>query len=166
MRQRRTIHVTTSGDKGSLRLLYVLITLGYVLSFSIGATKIGRMYHWDTFFAIGGALVIAGLIIRIQAILTLKKYFTYTVTKVENHTLIETGLYKIIRHPGYLGQLIIFIGTSISISNWLSIILMTVPVTIGYLYRINIEEHFMKEQMGDNYLNYQKRTKKLIPLIY
>ena len=166
LRQRSKIKVTHSSDKSSLWWLYGLITLGYALSFSIGATKIGRIYYWNTFFAIGMALVVIGLMVRVHSILTLKQYFTYSVAKVENHKIIETGLYKFIRHPGYLGQLIIFIGISISISNWLSILLMVIPVAMGYIYRIKVEERFMIEQMGEKYLNYQKRTKSLIPMIY
>jgi protein-S-isoprenylcysteine O-methyltransferase Ste14 len=166
LRQRSKIKVTNSSDKSSLWLLYGLITVGYALSFSIGATKIGRIYHWNTFFAIGMALVVIGLMIRIHSILTLKQYFTYSVVKVENHKIIETGLYKFIRHPGYLGQLIIFIGISTSISNWLSILVMMIPITLGYLYRIKVEERFMLEQLGEDYLNYQERTKRLIPMIY
>jgi protein-S-isoprenylcysteine O-methyltransferase len=109
---------------------------------------------------------VIGLMIRIHALLSLKQYFTYSVAKVENHKIIETGLYKFIRHPGYLGQLLIFIGISISISNWLSILAMMVPITLGYLYRIKVEERFMVEQLGEDYPSYQKRTKRLIPMIY
>jgi protein-S-isoprenylcysteine O-methyltransferase Ste14 len=166
LRQRRKGNVTASSDKGSLWWLYSLITVGYVLSFSIGATKIGRIYYWDTVFEIGMALFAIGLMIRVHSLLTLKQFFIYTVAKVENHKIIETGLYKFIRHPGYLGQLIIFIGIATAISNWLSILVMMVPITLGYLYRIDIEEKFMIEQLGEDYLNYQKRTKRIIPLIY
>jgi protein-S-isoprenylcysteine O-methyltransferase Ste14 len=166
LRQRSKIKVTNSSDKSSLWWLYGLITVGYALSFSIGSTKIGRIYNWNTFFAIGMSLVVIGLMIRIHSILTLKQFFTYSVIKVQNQKIIETGLYKFLRHPGYLGQLIIFLGISTSISNWLSIIVMMIPVTLGYLYRINIEERFMFEQLGEDYLNYQKRTKRLIPMIY
>lgn len=166
LRQRSKSKVATSGDKSSLWWLYGLITIGYALSFSISATKIGRIYYWNTFFAIGMALIVIGLMIRIHSILTLKQYFTYSVAKVENHKIIETGSYKFIRHPGYLGQLIIFIGLSTSISNWLSILVMMIPITLGYLYRIKVEERFMLEQLGEDYLNYQKRTKRLIPMIY
>jgi protein-S-isoprenylcysteine O-methyltransferase Ste14 len=166
LRQRSKSKVTTSSDKSSLWWLYGLITLGYALSFSIGATRIGRIYYWNTFFAIGMALFVIGFISRIHSLLTLKQYFTYSVAKVENHKIIETGLYKFIRHPGYLGQLIIFIGISTSISNWLSILVMMIPITLGYLYRIKVEERFMLEQLGEDYLNYQKRTKRLIPMIY
>jgi protein-S-isoprenylcysteine O-methyltransferase Ste14 len=166
LRQRSKSKVTTSSDKSSLWWLYGLITLGYALSFSIGATRIGRIYYWNTFFAIGMALFVIGFIIRIHSLLTLKQYFTYSVAKVENHKIIESGLYKFIRHPGYLGQLIIFIGISTSISNWLSILVMMIPITLGYLYRIKVEERFMLEQLGEEYLNYQERTNGLIPKIY
>ncbi len=166
LRQKRKNNVSGSNDKNSLKLLYGLITVGYFLSFAIGATKLGRIYHWNTFFAIGMSLFVIGLMIRIYSILTLRQFFTYSVAKVENHEIVETGLYKFIRHPGYLGQIIIFLGISISMSNWLSILAMMIPVFIGYLYRIKVEERFMTEQMGENYINYQNRTKKMIPMIY
>ena len=111
-------------------------------------------------------MVILDLVVRIRSILTLKNRFIYSVAKVEDHKLIETGIYKKIRHPGYLGQLIIFIGVSISLSNWISILLMVIPIAIGYHYRIAVEERFMIEQFGQQYSDYLKRTKKLIPMIY
>lgn len=165
-RQRSKSRISTLSDKGSLWLLYGLITLGYALSFAIGATKTGRIYFWNTFFGIGMVIFVVGLLIRIHSILTLKQFFTYSVAKLENHQIIETGLYKFIRHPGYFGQLIIFLGISISISNWFSILFMIIPVSIGYLRRIRIEEKFMSEQFGEEYLSYQARTKKVIPLLY
>lgn len=164
--QKKRSKVASSGDKSSLWLLYCLITVGYAMSFSIGATKMGRIYLWNTFFGIGMVLVVAGLMIRVHSILTLKQFFTYSVAKVEDQKIIETGLYKFIRHPGYLGQWVIFIGISIATSNWLSVLAMLIPITIGYIYRIQVEERFMAEQMGADYLNYQVRTKRIIPRLY
>lgn len=166
LRLRKKRKIVNSADRLSIWVLTIFITIGYLLSFSIGSTKIGRIYHWDTFFTIGTILVISGLIIRVKSILLLKQQFTYTVAEIENHELIETGLYKFIRHPGYLGQLIIFLGISASLSNWLSIVLMMIPTLIGYIYRIKTEEKFMIEHMGTKYTNYQKKTKRLIPMIY
>lgn len=166
LRQRGKSTVTTSGDKRSLWLLYILITVGYALSFAVGATRIGRMSHWGAFFAIGVVLALTGLTIRVRSMLTLGRYFTYSVAQTENHELVETGLYKVIRHPGYLGQLMIFAGIAISLSNWLAVLLMMIPVATGYVYRIKVEEDFMIEQMGERYLDYQKRTKRMIPMVY
>jgi protein-S-isoprenylcysteine O-methyltransferase Ste14 len=132
----------------------------------MGATKIGRIYSWNTFFAIGMVLIVIGFMIRIQSIWILKQYFTYSIATVENHKVIETGLHKFIRHSGHLGQIIIFVGISNSISNWLSILAMLTPITFGYLYRIKAEERFMVEQLGEGYSNYQERAKRLLPMIY
>lgn len=165
-RLKRKKDIVKSGDKLSIWILFIFIGIGYFLSFSVGFTRIGRIYHWGSFFAIGAILTMFGLLIRIISILTLKEHFTYTVTKIDNHELIDTGLYKNIRHPGYLGQLIIFFGISIALSNWISIILMMLPVIIGYLNRIRVEEKFMIEQMGQKYLDYQNHTKRLIPMIF
>jgi hypothetical protein len=51
-RKIRKQKIVRSGDKASIWLLSGLIGIGYLLSFSIGATRIGRIYHWDTFFTI------------------------------------------------------------------------------------------------------------------
>jgi len=158
--------ISKSGDKGSIWILILAISIGYWLSFIIASTKIGRIYHWNTLFVIGSILAAIGLIIRVTSILKLKQQFTYTVTKIENHHLIDTGLYKYIRHPGYLGQLIIFLGIATALSNWISILLMIIPVFGGYINRIRIEEKFMTQQMGQKYIDYQSRTKKLIPDIF
>jgi len=163
-RKERTIE--KSGDRLSIWMMTLGISLGYWISFMIGSTHIGRIYHWNTFFIIGSVIEAIGLVVRIRAINTLKQQFTYTVTEIQNHELIERGLYKYIRHPGYLGQLIIFLGISLTISNWLSVIGMIVPVFLGYLYRIKVEEKFMIKQMGEKFIEYQKRTNRLIPMIY
>ena len=166
LRQRQKTKIIRKDDRGSLWVLLISITIGYLLSFSIATTKIGRIYHWNILFAIGILIIMVGFIIRIISIRTLKQYFTYSVAKAENQEIIEKGLYKYIRHPGYLGQLIIFTGISISLSNWLSVILMLLSTLVGYVNRIRVEEKFITEEMGDIYSNYQKRTKKLIPKIY
>lgn len=165
-RQKGERSIARKGDKKSIWGLVISISAGYWFSFLIGSTKTGRIYSWNTFFIIGAILVAIGLIIRVISILKLRHQFTYTVTKIENHLLIEKGLYKYIRHPGYLGQLIIFTGIATTISNWLSIIFMIIPVLTGYLYRIKVEERFMSEHMGQVYNDYQKRTKRLIPGVY
>jgi protein-S-isoprenylcysteine O-methyltransferase len=158
--------ISITGDRGSLWIIVIAISFGYWLSFIIASTKTGRIYHWNTLFIIGSILVAIGLIIRVASILKLKQQFTYTVTKIENHQLIDTGLYKYIRHPGYLGQIIIFLGIATALSNWISIYAMIIPILVGYVNRIRVEEQFMVQQIGEKYIEYQKRTKKLIPGIF
>jgi hypothetical protein len=71
--QRSKREISASGDKGSVYLLTFSISMGFWLSFIMASTKIGRIYHWDIFFAIGSFLVLIGMIIRVASILTLNK---------------------------------------------------------------------------------------------
>ena len=71
-RQKKKREISKSGDKGSIWLLTISISIGFWLSFIIAATKTGRIYHWNTFFLIGSILAITGLIIRVTSILQLK----------------------------------------------------------------------------------------------
>lgn len=155
-----------TGDRGSLWILILSISAGYWLSFMTAATKTGRIYNWNLMIVIGLSLAATGLFLRIKSIMTLGRHFTYTVKKITDHKLIRTGLYKHIRHPGYLAQLIIFLGIAISLSNWISILLMMIPVTAAFLNRIKVEEKFMLLQMGQEYAGYMQKTKKLIPRVY
>jgi protein-S-isoprenylcysteine O-methyltransferase Ste14 len=71
--------------------------------------------------------------------------YAYSVARVDHHPMIEAGLYKAIRHSGSVGQVMIDLGISISLSNCLSIVAMLLPIAPGYGYRINVEERFMSE---------------------
>lgn len=158
--------IVKNADDGTFRVITIAITAGYWLSYAFAWSGIGRMHPWNTYFYIGFILIITGLAIRISSIIILDKYFTSTITRVEDHKLVESGLYGIIRHPAYLGQLIIFLGISMALADWLSIVGMMIPVLAGYLYRISSEEKFLLKQFGNEYSAYKKRTKKLIPYIY
>ena len=165
-RLRRKQNIVKSGDRLSIWILFISIALGYWLSINALFSRFGNLHSTFVFFILGFMLAIFGLTVRILSIYTLKQQFTYTVKKIEDHMLIEKGLYKKIRHPGYLGQLLIFFGLSVAMSNWISILCMVIPVFAGYLNRIVVEEKFLVQQLGQEYLDYQNRTKRLIPKIY
>ena len=114
----------------------------------------------------GLVLIILGLAIRWIAIFTLRRYFTVNVAIVNDHKIIKSGLYKYIRHPSYTGTLLSFLGLGLAFSNWLSIAIIFIPILIAFLHRINIEERVLVQTFGDEYLNYVKSTKRLVPRVY
>jgi protein-S-isoprenylcysteine O-methyltransferase Ste14 len=166
IRNRKNNKIEESKDRGSLAGLFISIGTGYFLSFTAASLKFGRIYHWNLLFAIGFIIIMTGLVIRFYSLATLKKHFTYSVSRIEDHQLVEKGPYRYIRHPGYLGQIVIFSGLALALSNWLSIILMMLPVMAGFLYRIYVEEKFMLEQLGDTYKDYCRRTWRFIPGVF
>jgi protein-S-isoprenylcysteine O-methyltransferase Ste14 len=111
-------------------------------------------------------LIIFGLVIRSFAILKLKKFFTVTVSVQKDHRIVDTGIYKHLRHPAYLGSMISFLGLGIALQNWLTIIIIFFPIFGAISYRMYIEEKVLNKEFGEEYSDYSSRTKKLIPWIY
>jgi protein-S-isoprenylcysteine O-methyltransferase Ste14 len=153
-------------DKRSFHLIWIAaiasIAIGVLIMMFIAA-PISRSL---TAAYIGLILIILGIIIRVNAITTLGKYFTVNLDVRDDQHLVKKGLYNYIRHPSYAGALLSFLGLGISFNNWISTLAIIIPVFSAIMYRIRIEERLMLEQFGQEYLDYKKCTRRLIPMIY
>ena len=104
--------------------------------------------------------------LRFISVFTLGKMFTVDVTIRENHQIKTDGVYRYIRHPSYTGSLLSFTGLGLNWNNWLSLITLFVLITISFIYRIRVEEKLLTGQFGSKYLDYMKKTYRLLPWIY
>jgi len=120
----------------------------------------------STQFFFGAILFISGLALRWWAILTLKEHFTVKISILQNHQLVESGPFKILRHPSYTGLLVYYLGLGISIGNWFSIICLMLGNLITILNRIPKEESTLESHFGVAYQAYKRRTWRLIPWLY
>jgi len=87
------------------------------------------------------------------------------VAVAPEQTVIETGPYRLIRHPSYTGFLITLLGLGLSSTNWLSLLVLMGCALIGLSYRIHVEERVLKAHLGQRYQEYMRRTKRLIPFV-
>jgi protein-S-isoprenylcysteine O-methyltransferase Ste14 len=92
--------------------------------------------------------------------------FTVDVTIRENHKIKKDGLYKILRHPAYSGMIISFIGFGLSLNNWISFLVVAIPITSVMILRIKAEEASLLKQFGNEYSDYIKTTYRLMPWVY
>ena len=115
---------------------------------------------------LGLALLLAGVCIRWAAVYTLGKYFTCVVLIKDDHRLVRSGLYKHVRHPAYTGALLAHLGLGMSFSNWFSIALSFVPYSVAALYRLRVEEQALRDAFGEEYDDYSRTTKRLIPRVF
>jgi protein-S-isoprenylcysteine O-methyltransferase Ste14 len=133
----------------------------------LGFTRIGRIQTGSSLIALAGlGLLILGIIIRWTAIRDLGKYFTSTVRITENHRLIRTGMYEHLRHPAYTGALVAHVGLGLAFTNWYSLALSSIPFFVAAMYRIHVEEQVLVAEFGQEYLDYARNTKRLIPKVY
>jgi protein-S-isoprenylcysteine O-methyltransferase Ste14 len=84
---------------------------------------------------------------------------------VEDHRLVTDGYYKHIRHPIYLGEIARMFGWVITLSSLYGLLFMIMG-SVFLLIRIEVEEKMLIEAFGEEYREYQRKTKKLIPYIY
>jgi protein-S-isoprenylcysteine O-methyltransferase Ste14 len=157
----------TPHDRSSLRILWAAI----ILSIAGGVWCAFRRFASfgdasNTVATAGMILIVCGIVLRWTAILTLRRQFTVDVALREGHRVITTGLYRIIRHPAYAGSLLSFLGLGLSFASPVSLVVVIVPITAAFLYRIRIEEGMLRNAFGEEYLRYCAGTKRLIPGIY
>jgi protein-S-isoprenylcysteine O-methyltransferase Ste14 len=118
---------------------------------------------WLTTLAV--AVMLTALAIRWTAVGKLGKAFSANVAIRSGQRLNTTGMYGWVRHPSYLGLLLVFIAIGIHSHHWVGLAIMVVPAA-ALLYRIHIEEIALREAFGQEYVEYSKVTKRLVPGIY
>jgi protein-S-isoprenylcysteine O-methyltransferase len=156
-----------SADSGSLRVLWIVIlasiALAIVASLFVPTANSMRLLRLSP---IAAGLFVGGLALRWYAILYLGSLFTVNVAIAADHRLIDSGPYRYIRHPSYTGALLAFLGLGISFGNWVSLIIVVVPPLLAFMRRMTIEEAALSHGLGESYLQYMARTKRLIPCVY
>ena len=115
---------------------------------------------------IGVWLGVLGLLLRLWAVLTLRKRYTRTLLVQDDHSLERRGPYRFVRHPGYLGSLLSLNGialTSCSIPIFVSSIAATLA---AYAYRIRVEEAMLIATFGEPYEQYRREVAALVPFVW
>jgi protein-S-isoprenylcysteine O-methyltransferase len=164
---RRSGTQPVSHDRRSLVLLWTVIIVSLWLAIQmIWLVPVATVPCLGGFYVFGFILFLGGLALRWYSVGYLGRYFTVNVSISTEHKLIDSGPYRYIRHPSYTGALLAFVGLGFCFGNWLSIVLLTLPMTAAFLWRIHVEERALTEALGENYRAYVRRTNALIPFIY
>jgi len=127
-----------------------------------------RVLHCEERVAWGlMALMLSGALLRFWSMRTLGTAFSRTLKIQQNQRIIKNGPYRILRHPGYAANLLIFPTNSLLVTGN---VIVSVVIIFAYIFvyrnRINKEEDMLRKEFGSEYENYMKRTWRLIPLVY
>jgi protein-S-isoprenylcysteine O-methyltransferase len=127
----------------------------------IGGTNNVRAWEMS-----GAVVLLAGAAIRLHAIAVLANQFTSRVTICTEHKLVSSGLYRYVRHPSYLGQILILLGIGALLANVVAVLAAPLMTIIALVWRIRVEERAMSEHFGAAYQDYRKTTWRLLPLVW
>ncbi|TMM11091.1 MAG: isoprenylcysteine carboxylmethyltransferase family protein [Actinobacteria bacterium] len=146
--------------------LFVTTTLGASLIFP--ASGVGLRLpgpRWAP-VAAGVGLIIAGWALRRWSVRTLGRWFTVTVTVEPDQRVVDTGPYRLLRHPSYTGMLVSLLGMGVGLDSWASVAVAVGFPLIGIVRRIDEEEGMLVRELGAPYREYSRRTRRLVPGVW
>jgi protein-S-isoprenylcysteine O-methyltransferase Ste14 len=155
-------------DEGSSRLLWgssVVGLLGLLLAPILNAYGMFGI-DWPAIAWVGIGLMVAGLCLRYWAAQEMGAFYTRTLQSLPEHYIVDTGPYRWIRHPGYLGTSLLSWGAGLALQNGLILLVVIVTDVVAKYYRIGVEENMLSQSLGDIYQAYCTRTQRIIPFIY
>ncbi len=150
-------------DKGSRLLLSVGLYISVIIAFYFAFHNIVILPTWT--FYIGLILMVFGIIIRQWSITLLGRFFSVNVGTQKGQKVVKKGPYKLVRHPSYTGLLLTIIGIGLGLQSLGAVIIMILGFSLTFGYRIHIEEKLLISKFNGEYVQYMKKTKRLIPYI-
>lgn len=160
----------TSGPWNETRLAQKLITVGLLLSV-VAAGVISALDHrfgWSTVTTpvvlIGNVLVLGGLLLA-EVVVIQNNYAAATITLEEEQPVVSTGLYGIVRHPMYVGALIMMAGMPLALASYWGLPTI-IPGVLVFVARITDEEKALRQELHgyDEYT--QKVHYRLVPGVW
>ena len=154
-------------DRSNRWIFVPLLVIGLLSAFLPAYAE--RQGWWildgETVRWLGVFFYLAGGALRIWPIFVLGRRFSGLVAIQPEHELVTDGIYRVIRHPSYLGMIILMLGWALAFRSGLGVILAALIVP-PLLARIRSEETLLRLQFGDEYDAYRRHTSRLIPGIY
>jgi protein-S-isoprenylcysteine O-methyltransferase Ste14 len=165
----RDVKTTLRRESLVSRLLHIVPLAIAVLLFSEPRERIGFLGErflplaaWP--FWLGSFLTAGGLLFTVWARLHLGRNWSGTVTIKEEHELVTSGPYALVRHPIYTGLLLALLGSALALGDWGGV--LAFALAAAALWRkLRVEERWMRRQFGDAYQAYSQRVAALVPFV-
>lgn len=152
MTPRRSSLVLGMAHTASLAAVVVFPWLG------VGDLALSAAVAWAALAVMG-----LGLALQLWAMRVLGPLFTPKLQAADAQPIVERGPYRLVRHPGYLGQIIFWLAFAVATRNALTIAVVIVADAIGYGLRIQTEEQLLRATVGARYRAYAARRARLVP---
>ncbi len=154
-------------DRGSTAVIVVATWISMTAAFVVsGAPSFLLVRGQKVWFVLGLTVLLLGAWLRRHCWRMLGLYFTGNVRVAAGQPVIEEGAYRWVRHPSYTGGMLMYLGTGLALSNWLSAVILTGMGAAGYAYRVRVEERALATTLGEQYQDYMRRTKRFVPFVF
>jgi len=111
------------------------------------------------------AVVVGGVLFAWWARLHIGRLWSGRVTRKENHRVVNTGPYALVRHPIYTGIILSASATGLAERRWLALLGAAI-IAAGFWLRSRLEERFLSAELGPAYEAYARDIPMLIPFFF
>lgn len=152
------------GKVGFVKFVEIAMKIAAFLVFFVGVVSVflGTSYSSIPVRMIGAAVSIAGTVVFITAVLTMRDSWRAGVPKNDRTELVTSGIYQISRNPAFLGFDLLYIGILLMFFNWVLCVVSAFAILMYHLQIVNVEEEFLLAAFGDEYLQYKKKVCRYI----
>lgn len=147
-------------DTGTMTLFFFIFYL--IIWSKAGNINVKSQYIKDTVIILGTAAITSGCVINIHGRLNLGRNWANHIKIYSGHTLIQTGMYKLVRHPLYASIILMFYGASLVYRNAISFAAVTLIFIPFMYYRAKQEEKLLLQNFSE-YESYKNKTGMFIP---
>ena len=164
----------TTPDKTSIPKSWfglILQSLSFALIWSFRRSPLfsplfGEQYSVNLVLQISAPLIAAGSVwLVMSAVRELGKQWSLSARLLEDHKLIKTGVYQIVRHPIYTAMLGMLVATGIAYSHWIVLFGAIIVFVVGTKIRTNFEEGLLRDAFGREFTDWEAKVPGLIPFI-
>jgi protein-S-isoprenylcysteine O-methyltransferase Ste14 len=149
----------------ALLLPFIFVSPYYEYTYLVSIQLFSSLF-FTLLLILGIIILILGGILLLMCRLQLGRYGGSRIVIEDEHQLITKGVYQYIRHPMYLGLLLVFFGYFVSLGSIFFSIFVVGSLFTIFRGRMILEEKLLLEEFGEEYQEYLKHTRRLIPLIY
>lgn len=126
-----------------------------LVSIILGTTLLPPWARW-----LGALIGAVGVTVFITAVITMRDSWRAGVSKSEKTELVTGGIFAISRNPAFLGFDLLYIGILLIFFNWILLGTSIFAALMFHLQIVNVEEDFLLETFGKEYLNYKKQVNR------
>ena len=152
-------------QKVPLNVSALIIIFEILGIFEIGTFEYESMQQYQILRIVGLVLFVTFSWLQITSFKALGEYYSTEIAVYKSHKLITSGMYKTIRHPQYLFQIISDFGAGLALMSYLvlpTVILFLIPL---FILRARAEDKLLSEEFGDDWNEYKKRSGFLLPFL-
>jgi protein-S-isoprenylcysteine O-methyltransferase Ste14 len=148
------------------QLVHWLPTAVGILLLAFGSIATNFTPLWRLTDVAGWALTgacAAGLLFTWWARVSLGSLWSGSVSRKDDHTVIQSGPYRLVRHPIYTGLILAAFALAIQVGQAANLLGATL-MAFGFWLKARLEERFLDQELGSAaYADYRRRTPMLIP---